>query len=192
MTAPLTRQTASVEETEGLGEGFAPSLRAGDVVVLPYLDGERTPNLPSASGTISGLRHTTTPQQILMAAYEGAVASLLEALGAIGDSVGGLDPAAPLLLVGGGARGTAWREVVRRLPGRPVLIPDAVELVALGAAAQATAVWRGEPPERVGARWGTTSGTLLDPVPVDGERLDRIQALIRTVAATPDLSGRAP
>ena len=34
---------------------------AGDVVVLPYFDGERTPNLPSSSGTIQGLRHTTTP-----------------------------------------------------------------------------------------------------------------------------------
>jgi xylulokinase len=162
------------------------------VVVLPYLDGERTPNLPRATGTISGLRQTTTPQQILMAAYEGVVASLLEAIGAIGDSVGGLDPTAPLLLVGGGARGTAWREVVRRLSGRPVLVPDAVELVALGAAAQATAVWRGEPPERVGARWGTTSGTLLEPVPADAERLARIRSILRAVAAAPDLSGEAP
>jgi xylulokinase len=164
----------------------------GGVVVLPYLDGERTPNLPGATGTISGLRQTTTPQQILMAAYEGAVASLLEALGAIGDSVGGLDPTAPLLLVGGGARGTAWREVVRRLSGRALLVPDAVELVALGAAAQATAVWRGEPPERVGVRWGTTSGTLLDPVPADRERLARIRSIVRAVAAAPDLSGGAP
>jgi hypothetical protein len=73
-----------------------------------------------------------------------------------------------------------------------VLIPDAVELVALGAAAQATAIWRGEPPERVGARWGTTSGTLLDPMPADDERLARIQSRVRAVAATPDLSAGAP
>ena len=138
---------------------------------------------------ISGLRHSTTPQQILMAAYEGAVASLLEALGAIGDSIGGLDPAAPLMLVGGGSRGGAWREVVRRLSGRPVLIPDATELVALGAAAQATAILRGEPPEGVGARWGTTAGTLLEPVPADRERLARIQSVVRSAAATPDLWG---
>ena len=165
--------------------------RTDSVVVLPYLDGERTPNLPAATGTIFGLRHTTTPQEVLMAAYEGAVASLLEALGAIGDSIGGLDPAAPLMLVGGGARGTAWREVVRRLSGRPVLIPDAVELVALGAAAQAMAIWRGEPPQGVAARWGTTSGTLFDAVPADDQRLARIQSIIRAVAATPDLSVEA-
>ena len=48
--------------------------------VLPYLDGERTPNLPHAAGTIAGLRHDTEPGQILLAAYEGAVASLVEAL----------------------------------------------------------------------------------------------------------------
>lgn len=162
---------------------------AEGVVVLPYLDGERTPNLPAATGMISGLRHGTTRQQILMAAYEGAVASLLEALEAIGDSIGGLDAAAPLMLVGGGSRGAAWREVVRRLSGRPVLIPDATELVALGAAAQATAILRGEPPEGVGARWGTTAGTLLEPVPADRERLGRIQSVVRSAAATPDLWG---
>ena len=33
----------------------------GEVVVLPFLDGERTPNRPQASGTITGLRHGTTP-----------------------------------------------------------------------------------------------------------------------------------
>ena len=153
---------------------------AGDVVVLPYLDGERTPNLPSASGTISGLRHTTTPQQILMAAYEGAVASLLVAFDAIGEAVGGLDPAAPLLLVGGGARGETWRAVVRRLTGRAVQVPDATESVAMGAAVQAAAVLRGESPPDVARRWGGGRGVLLDPVPADAERLARIRAVLQT------------
>jgi xylulokinase len=151
---------------------------AGDVVVLPYLDGERTPNLPLASGTILGLRHTTTPQQILMAAYEGAVATLLVAFDAIGDAVGGLDANAPLLLVGGGARGETWRSVVRRLTGRAVQIPEATEAVAMGAAAQAAAVLRGEPPTDVASRWDVGRGTLLDPVPVDSERLARIRAVL--------------
>ncbi|HEX7591839.1 MAG TPA: FGGY family carbohydrate kinase, partial [Candidatus Limnocylindrales bacterium] len=54
------------------------------VVVLPYLDGERTPNLPEAAGAIFGLRHGTAPGSILMAAYEGALVSLLDGLDAIG------------------------------------------------------------------------------------------------------------
>jgi xylulokinase len=156
---------------------------AEGVVMLPYLDGERTPNLPLASGTIRGLRHATTPQQILMAAYEGAVASLLVAFDAIGDAVGGLDPSAPLLLIGGGSRGRTWRSVVSRLSGRAIQVPDAGELVAIGAAAQAAAVLRGEPPDAVATRWDGATGTLLDPVPPDRERLDRIQALLADVTA---------
>jgi xylulokinase len=128
-----------------------------------------------ASGRLVGLRHSTTPQQILMAAYEGAVASLLVAFDAIAAAVGGLDPAAPLILIGGGARGRTWREVVGRLTGRAVVAPEASELVALGAAVQAAAVLNGETPGDVAARWGASKGTSLEPVLVDQERL----ALIR-------------
>jgi xylulokinase len=156
---------------------------AESVVVLPYLDGERTPNLPLASGTIRGLRHATTPQQILMAAYEGAVASLLVAFDAIGDAVGGLDPTAPLLLVGGGARGRTWREVVGRLTGRAVQVPEAAELVAVGAAVQATAVLRGEPATEIATRWGSAAGQRLDPVPVDRERLGLVRAALDELVA---------
>lgn len=164
---------------------------AGSVVMLPYLDGERTPNLPLASGTIRGLRHTTTPQQVLMAAYEGAVASLLVAFDAIGEAVGGLDPAAPLLLIGGGSRGRAWRSVVGRLTGRAIQVPEAGELVAIGAAVQAAAVLRGEPPGEVAARWGGAAGVLVDPVPQDVERLTRIRELLADVTAEQRVPGIA-
>ncbi|MEX1169938.1 MAG: xylulokinase, partial [Chloroflexota bacterium] len=156
---------------------------AGSVLVLPYLDGERTPNLPLASGMIRGLRHDTTPQQILMAAYEGAVASLLVAFDAIGDAVGGLDAAAPLMLIGGGARGRTWREVVGRLTGRAIQVPDAGELVAFGAAVQASAVARGDAPADVARRWGGAAGTRFDPVPVDRERLERVRAVLDELIA---------
>jgi xylulokinase len=161
----------------------------GSVVVLPWLDGERTPDLPLAAGTIVGLRHTTTPQQILMAAYEGAVASLLEALASIGDAAGGMDDEAPIILIGGGARGRTWRDVVRRLSGRPVLVPNAEELVALGAAVQATAVWHDETPAAVTTRWKTAAGTLLDPLPRDDERLARIRAIRDVVVREGGLTG---
>ena len=159
------------------------------VVFLPYLDGERTPNLPSSAGTIVGLRHATTRQQILMAAYEGAVASLLTALDSIAEAVGGLDPKAPLILVGGGARGRTWRETVRRLAGQPIQVPEAAELVAIGAAAQATSVLRGELPEDVGRRWNKAAGVLLDALPAEGERLARIRAVLGAVTAERELSG---
>ena len=93
------------------------------VVVLPYLDGERTPNLPRAAGMVAGLRHDTTREEILLAAYEGAAASLIEALDVLGKHGSGLDPDAAILLVGGGARGTVWQQTVARLSGRPCRCP---------------------------------------------------------------------
>lgn len=51
-----------------------------DVVVLPFFDGERTPNLPNAAASILGLRHTTEPGEILLGAYQGAVLGRLDAL----------------------------------------------------------------------------------------------------------------
>jgi xylulokinase len=147
------------------------------VVVLPYFEGERTPNLPGASGTVLGLRSTTTPGQILMAAYEGAAASLIEAIDALAAQSGGIDDDAPLVMVGGGSAGPAWREVIRRLSGRALLVPDASELTALGAAVQATAASLGESPGDVATRWGTAGGTVLDPHERDDECLDRIRSV---------------
>jgi xylulokinase len=157
----------------------------GEVVVLPWFDGERTPNVPHAAAAFGGLRHTTTPGQILRATYEGAVAGLLEALALIDAEGAAIDPAAPLVLVGGGGQGAAWRETVRRLSGRPVLVPRATELVALGAAAQAAAVLAGDDPVAVAQRWDTAAGELLEPLPRDDEALARnAQARAAAVAAS--------
>jgi xylulokinase len=161
----------------------------GAVVVLPWLDGERTPNVPHAAGTIGGLRHATTPRQILGAAYEGAVAGLLDALDAIDAAGSGLDPDAPLVLVGGGAQGAAWRQTVRRLCGRPVLVPRATELVALGAAVQAAALLDGQAPADVARRWDTGAGELLEPLERDVEALDRIAAARSRAVAEAQAAG---
>ena len=147
----------------------------GSAVVLPYLDGERTPDLPYASGLIHGLRHDTTPGQLLQAAYDGAAYSLLTALEQVLDAGGErLADDAELLLIGGGAQGEAWRQTVRRLSGRPVRVPAAAELVALGAAAQAAGLLTGEHADEVARRWGTADGVLLEPLPRDDEALGRI------------------
>ncbi|MFJ4714370.1 xylulokinase [Streptomyces sp. NPDC088785] len=155
----------------------------GTATVLPYLDGERTPALPDASGLLTGLRHDTTGGQLLQAAYDGAVHALLAALDRVleGDA-GDADPAAPLLLIGGGARGTAWQETVRRLSGRGVQVPEARELVALGAAAQAAGLLTGEDPAAVARRWDTARGPVLDPVPRDDATMARISGVLADAA----------
>lgn len=146
---------------------------SGGVTVLPFLDGERTPDLPGATGSILGLTHATTRQQVLRAAYEGAVLSLLDALELID---GASDGAAPLVLIGGGARGAAWQEVAGRLSGRPLEIPAAAELVALGAAVQAAAVLDGEDLQATARRFGGRAGFTRPSVTRDNETLERARA----------------
>ncbi|MFE7853099.1 xylulokinase [Streptomyces sp. NPDC057403] len=150
------------------------------VTLLPYLDGERTPNLPGASGLLHGLRHDTTAGQLLQAAYDGAVHSLLGALDLVLDA--DADRSVPLLLIGGGARGRAWQETVRRLSGRAVQVPEAKELVALGAAAQAAGLLTGEDPAAVARRWNTAAGPVLDAVQRDDETLERIAGVLSDAA----------
>ncbi len=150
------------------------------VTLLPFLDGERTPNLPHASGLLHGLRHDTTAGQLLQAAYDGAVHSLLGALDLVLDE--DADRSAPLLLIGGGARGTAWQQTVRRLSGRPVQVPEAKELVALGAAAQAAGLLTGEDPAAVARRWDTARGPVLEAVERDEAALTRISGVLSDAA----------
>ncbi|SBT91276.1 xylulokinase [Streptomyces sp. DI166] len=160
-----------------------------EVTFLPFLDGERTPNLPAASGLLVGLRHDTSAGQLLQAAYDGAVHSLLGALDLVLDA--DADRSAPLLLIGGGARGTAWQETVRRLSGRPVQVPEAKELVALGAAAQAAGLLTGEDPAAVARRWNTAAGPVLDAVERDEAALARIAGVLSDAAPLLERGSRA-
>ncbi|MFI8825565.1 xylulokinase [Streptomyces sp. NPDC053431] len=159
------------------------------LVLLPYLDGERTPDLPHATGLLTGLRHGSTPGALLGAAYEGAVFTVLRALDELLAACG-LDPAAPavrdlpLRLIGGGARGRAWTETVRRLSGRPLVVPSATELVALGAAALAGAAVSGAEPVALASAWGTGEGRELAPVERDEETWRRIADVLDRAAPT--------
>jgi xylulokinase len=158
-----------------------------DCVVLPYLDGERTPDLPLASGTMVGLRHDTTPQAILRAAYEGAVVSLLGGLETMAATGAQVSDDSPIILLGGGARGRSWRDVIGATSGRALLLPDAGELVALGGAVQAAATLAGEPAAAIAKRWGTAEGTVIEPVtrdPAITERVERIRAAVEPALRT--------
>lgn len=170
-----------------LGLGRDDAEPGGEAVLLPYLDGERTPDLPTAAGLLTGLRHITTGPQLLGAAYEGAVFTALRALDDLLRACG-LDPAdpgtagRPLRLIGGGARGRTWVETVRRLSGRPLLVPRATELVALGAAALAAAAVTGADPVATAASWGTGEGAALEPVARDTATWERVGAVLDRAA----------
>ena len=162
-------------------EAVAPS---NGVVSLPWFDGERTPNLPDAQAAILGLRHDTLPGAILGATYEGAVVGLLDALVAISDCSDPLLPDAPIVLIGGGARGPAWQETVRRLSGRAVRVSTDADLGARGAAAQAAAALLGGDPIGVQDGWRALEAIELDPVPIDERVMERHRSVRDAVMDT--------
>jgi len=152
--------SADVDRFDALALDGPPG--AGGLVLVPHLDGERTPNRPDATGTLTGLRSDVTPEQLARAAVEGVVANLLAGADA-------LEAPGRVLLVGGGAQSAAYRRVVADLTGRPVLVPTEPELVACGAAAQAAAVLTGSTPAEVAEAWGLGAGQVIEPDPsVDG------------------------
>jgi xylulokinase len=136
---------------------------AGGLVLVPHLDGERTPNRPGATGLLAGIRSGVTREHLARAAVEGVVANLLAGAAHLPPGEG------RLLLVGGGARSPAYRQVVADLAGRPVVVPHEQELVARGAAVQAAAVLAGRSTDEVAAAWGLGPASTVHPDPtVDG------------------------
>jgi xylulokinase len=120
---------------------------AGGLVLVPYLEGERTPNRPDATGALHGLQlATATPAYVARAAVEGLLCGLADGLDALEQHGATIER---VLLVGGGARSAALRAVAPAVLGRPVLVPAPGEYVADGAALQAAWVLSGDaqPPE---------------------------------------------
>ena len=117
---------------------------AGGVVLVPYFEGERTPNLPHATASFSGLTiASTTRSNIARAAVEGMLCGLAGGL----DALRGLGhPAERLLLIGGAVQNPAVQRIAAQVFDLPVLVPSPGEYVARGAAVQAAWALTGERP----------------------------------------------
>jgi xylulokinase len=135
------------------------SAGAGGLVLVPHLDGERTPNRPAATGMLTGLRSDAMPSQLARAAVEGVVCNLLAGAEALGPETAH----GRVFLVGGAARSPAYRRVVADLTGRVVVVPTDDELVAAGAAVQAAALHHACDFARVSAAWGLGRGEAIEP-----------------------------
>ncbi len=111
---------------------------AHGLTLVPYFEGERTPNLPHATASLGGMTlASTTRENLARAAVEGMLGGLAagaDALRALGVRI---DRA---LLIGGGAQSDAVRLIAPQVLGVPVDVPTPAEYVALGAARQAALV----------------------------------------------------
>jgi len=138
---------------------------AEGLVVVPYLEGERTPNLPDATGAVHGLTlANATAANLARAAVEGMLCGLaagLDALRGQGVAVNGVR------LIGGAAQSEAVRRIAPAVFGVPVQVPDPGEYVADGAARQAAWVLAGaaEPPS-----WPVAGLRRYESGPVPGLR----------------------
>lgn len=147
------------------------------LVFVPYLEGERTPNLPDATGALHGIRlNNMTSAHLARAAFEGVICSLADGLDAI--RAQGLEPRR-IILTGGAAASPATQQFAPAVLGLPVVVPTPDEYVAFGAARQAAWVLTGgdEPP-----KWSMRDAKIYEATyePVVREQYARARAKFLT------------
>lgn len=138
---------------ELFGKGVAEIDRAlatvapgGDgLTFLPFLNGERTPDLPQARGSLLGIAmNNLTAEHMLRATIEGVTFGVLAGL----DLILAGEPVEKIVLIGGGARSAGWRQLLADATGCQIETPTQDEAGALGAAMQSIFAYQasvGEP-----------------------------------------------
>ncbi|MBB5918627.1 xylulokinase [Nocardia transvalensis] len=122
-----------LDELETVARQSVPG--AAGLTLLPYLTGERTPNLPDAAGTLHGLTlESMAPHHMARAGIEGMLCNLADSLDRL--RADGITPRR-VLLIGGAAANPLVAEIAAEIFEVEVAVPDPQEYVALGAARQA-------------------------------------------------------
>jgi xylulokinase len=155
---------------------------AEGVTLVPYLDGERTPNLPNAAGQLFGLRNTTTPATLARASVEGVLCGLLEG----GDCLKQHDVSdrGRLILTGGASRSRAYCQILADLTGRAVWTSPIVEAAAAGAAIQAAAALTGVRAAGLAEKWAAPLRCVARPIEEAAESASGVRAAYRAATAT--------
>ncbi|MDT5008455.1 MAG: xylulokinase [Mycobacterium sp.] len=144
------------------------------LVLVPYLEGERTPNRPNATGALHGMRvSNATPANLARAAVEGLLCALADGIAHLTSHGIAIRR---VLMIGGGARSEAVRVIAPAIFGVPVLVPSPGEYVAVGAARQAAWAWSNSPhpPQWKPPR---TEEFTADPTPQVHERYAAVRDL---------------
>lgn len=156
-----------VADLEGLSDlAMKSTPGAHGLVLLPYLEGEKTPNLPHAAGTLTGLRRESMrPEHLARAAFEGMLCGLGDALDVLrGRGV----EVRRVFLLGAAAELPAVQAAAPMLFGTQVVVPQPADYAAIGAARQAAWALNGQLPY-----WQGASAQAFEP----GEELAVGQAV---------------
>ncbi|MFF1479603.1 FGGY family carbohydrate kinase [Streptomyces sp. NPDC058301] len=181
------RGTAEMLGTDSLEELSALALKstpgASGLVLLPYLEGERTPRLPHAAGTLAGLRRESMkPEHLARAAFEGMLCSLADALDVLRRR--GVE-VRRVFLLGAAAELPAVQAAAPAILGTQVVVPQPAEYAALGAARQAAwalGVSQGTLAAHTPPAWQGAAAQVFEP----GEELPVGQAVRQQYIATRD------
>ncbi|GGU40656.1 FGGY family carbohydrate kinase [Streptomyces lavendofoliae] len=132
-TAGMLGLDGGLEELSALALKSTPG--ASGLVLLPYLEGERTPQLPHTAGTLSGMRRESMkPEHLARAAFEGMLCSLADAMDVLrGRGV----EVRRVFLLGAAAELPAVQAAAPAIFGAQVVVPQPADYAALGAARQA-------------------------------------------------------
>ncbi|RVU26044.1 sugar kinase [Streptomyces antnestii] len=145
---------SGIEELSDLAMKSTPGSHG--LVLLPYLEGEKTPNLPHTAGTLSGLRRESMkPEHLARAAFEGMLCGLADAM----DVLRGRGVAVRrVFLLGAAAELPAVQAAAPMLFGTQVVVPQPADYAALGAARQAAWALSGQLPQ-----WQGAAAQVLEP-----------------------------
>jgi len=184
-----TLNATKITDTVARWLGTEPSALAGmaldagtdliDATLVPYFDGERTPNLPNA-------RNATSREELARAAHDGVLCGLLDGLDALERSGAGV--AGRLLLVGGGAQSATYRQRLADISRREVNVPINEEVVAVGAAVQAAVIASDDDFDETAMRWGLRDSSTTEPrVGADGAEIrERYSAAVAAAIGSND------
>lgn len=169
-------------DVQALGEMALAPAASDRPVLAAYLDGERTPNRPGGTGVLAGLTTATTREEFARSAFEGVLLGLTRAHERIRDAGAPADGA--VTITGGGARSTAFRQILADLLQAPVALRDADEATARGAAIQAAAVLRGREVSELAAELRPATLLSVEPLSaVSGSLRERYLAAAKWTGA---------
>ncbi|MBI3880555.1 MAG: xylulokinase [Verrucomicrobia bacterium] len=120
---------------------------SGGLLLLPYLEGERTPNVPDGTGVMLGVNTKTFgPGQFARAAMEGVTLGMNYGLRRLAEL--GVKPK-QIRATGGGAKSKLWRQIMADVFNAEVVTLKVSEGAAYGAALQALWCWRLSKSEKI-------------------------------------------
>jgi xylulokinase len=161
---PLVRAPVGLDMTDAFARVLGVDATRFDQLALtgPSGAGGMTfvPGVAGGSGSLHHIASDVSSELIARAVVEGIACCLLDAIDALRSA--DVPVSGRLFLIGGGARGHAFQQVLADLSGRAIAVPKG-DRIATGACVQATAALHGVPPEQVAQAWGLDRAREIEP-----------------------------